>query len=218
MRFDQTPGPWIVLLRTVVGASWLIAAFQKIADPAYTDTVLRPALERWSLAATGFGGAFAGSVLLPHLDVVSFAIKVAELCVGVALVFGILARLGALAGFAMVAGAWVIGRGFDHVGGYGVGDIVPMATMLFLTLVPAFRTVRLAAPVVQTQAQPPLRAAEQHRSVAGPAKVIEPAAGILAWTGRARIVLGHRFGRTKAPFRLRSVDADSGRERSPLPS
>lgn len=135
----HVPGSWLAGLRILVGFSWLIAAFEKIVDPAYGTAVLRPTLEVWAAHAQAPVASFIAGTLLPNVDIVSFALKAVEALVGISLILGVFSRIGAFAGFAIVAGAWVFKDGFDRLSGYAGADFIVLATMLFLALAPAAR-------------------------------------------------------------------------------
>jgi uncharacterized membrane protein YphA (DoxX/SURF4 family) len=135
----HVPGSWIAGLRILVGFSWLAAAYEKIVDPAYATAVLRPTLETWAAHAQPPVASFIAGMLLPNIDELSFALKAVEVLIGISLVFGVLSRFGAFAGFVIIAAAWVFRDGFEQLGGYAGADFIVMATMLFLALAPAAR-------------------------------------------------------------------------------
>jgi hypothetical protein len=85
MQTKQTPGFWIAFLRIAVGASWIVAAVEKIINPAYDTATLLPTLQQWS-ADPGPIGLFVAATLMPHVEVLSFALKALEMAVGVSLV------------------------------------------------------------------------------------------------------------------------------------
>jgi uncharacterized membrane protein YphA (DoxX/SURF4 family) len=120
---------------------------------------LQPVLSNLALRGDAIG-AFITSSVLPNVDAFAFALKALELLVGVSLVFGIFARVGAFCGFAIAAAGWVFQHGFTSAAGYGSSTFIVLMTMLFLIFAPASRV--LAADrllrrrvVVPTPAPPP---------------------------------------------------------------
>jgi thiosulfate dehydrogenase (quinone) large subunit len=140
---SKTPGFWFGFLRIIVGFSWLINGLDKILDPSYDSALLRPMLQNWGANAQGALGGFVTSSLLPHVEVVGFVLKAGEVLIGLALITGILGRLGALGGFIIIAGAWLFKGSFNAMPGYGGADFIVMATMLFLTFGPAVTVLRM---------------------------------------------------------------------------
>jgi len=140
---SKTPSFWFGFLRIVVGFSWLINGLDKILDPSYDAASLRPMLETWSANGQGVLGAFVGSSLLPHVEVVGFVLKAAEVLIGLALITGILGRLAAFCGFIIIAGAWAFKDAFNTMPGYAGADFILMMTMLFLTFGPAASVWRM---------------------------------------------------------------------------
>lgn len=143
MLASKTPGFWFGFLRTLVGLSWLINGLDKILDPQYDSMSLRPMLETWSATGQGALGAFVGSTLLPHVEVVGFVLKAGELLLGLALIVGLFGRVAAFAGFIIIAGAWAFKDAYDVLSGYAGADFVVMATMLFLTFAPSATVWRI---------------------------------------------------------------------------
>lgn len=154
---------WPVLLRIAVGCSWVAAGAAKVAEPTYASAVLAPTLARWSDLNHGPIASFIATALLPNAGVLAFALKVAELLIGVALIVGFLTRLAAFLGFLLIGAAWILQEGFTTLGGYGLGTFLIMITMLFLTLassghflaIDAIRSARSRA----TNNPPPLQTA-----------------------------------------------------------
>lgn len=135
---------WPVLLRIVVGASWLLAGISKVIDPAYAASSLAPALTHWATLA-GPIAAFVRDYLVPNVGLLAFTIKLAELLIGAALLLGFLTRLAAFAGFLVFAAAWAIQSAFLTLGGYGVGSLVGMVTMLYLVFASSGHTLAIDA-------------------------------------------------------------------------
>jgi thiosulfate dehydrogenase (quinone) large subunit len=140
---NKTPGFWFGFLRIVVGFSWLINGLDKILNPSYDGSSLRPMLEVWAANSQGALGAFVGTNLLPHVEIVGFVLKAGEVLIGLALITGILGRFAALAGFIIITGEWLFKNAFDTMHGYGGADFIVMATMLFLTCAPAVSVLRM---------------------------------------------------------------------------
>lgn len=143
MLANKSPSFWFGFLRIIVGFSWLINGLDKILDPGYDGASLRPMLQNWAANGQGALGAFVGSNLLPHVEVVGFVLKAGEVLVGLALITGIFGRFAALAGFIIIAGAWFFKGAFNTMLGYGGADFIVMATMLFLTFGPAATALRM---------------------------------------------------------------------------
>lgn len=150
MPTARTPLFWLTFLRILVGASWLVAAFEKISDPSYVSTQLPSLLGQW---ANGPGPvhAFVAADLVPHAYALGIALEAVEIVVGISLVLGLLARLGAFGGFAIVAAAWVFKHAFDHLSGYALGDFLVMVTMLFLVLAPSGRHLGIDAVLLRRE-------------------------------------------------------------------
>jgi thiosulfate dehydrogenase [quinone] large subunit len=140
---NKTPGFWFGFLRIVVGFSWLINGLDKILNPSYESTSLRPLLETWSASAQGALGAFVGSSLLPHVEIVGFVLKAGEVLIGLALITGVFGRLAAFGGLVIVTGAWLFKDAYDALPGYGGADFIVMATMLFLTVAPSVSILQM---------------------------------------------------------------------------
>ena len=132
--------PWLAFLRITVGVAWLVSGLLKVLDPNYASGVLQPLLTGLALRGDAIG-AFITSSMLPNVDALAFALKAVELLVGVSLVFGIFARLGAFFGFAIAAAGWVFQHGFDSAAGYGSSTFIVLMTMLFLIFAPASRVL-----------------------------------------------------------------------------
>jgi thiosulfate dehydrogenase [quinone] large subunit len=126
--------PWPAFLRIGVGFSWLAAGAAKVADPSYASSFLEPTLTRWSSLDHGPIASFISASLIPNVGVLAFAVKVAELLIGIALILGFLTRPAAFCGLLVIAAAWVLQDGFATLRGYGVGNVLVMITMLYLTL------------------------------------------------------------------------------------
>jgi uncharacterized membrane protein YphA (DoxX/SURF4 family) len=124
---------WITLLRIAVGFSWLVTGFQKVMNPSYSLT-FHSMIEHWAIGSSGGIHAFLISTVLPSADALSFALKALELLIGLSLVLGLIAPLGAFGGFAIIAAAWVFKQSFESAGGYVDGNFIVMVTMLFLVL------------------------------------------------------------------------------------
>jgi uncharacterized membrane protein YphA (DoxX/SURF4 family) len=143
----------LAFLRITVGIAWLVGGLLKVLDPNYASGVLAPMLTNWALRDDAIG-AFITSNVLPNVDVLAFALKAAELLIGISLVFGLFTRLGAFCGFAIVAAGWIFQHGFDSAAGYGGSTFIVLMTMLFLIVAPASRVLaadrlfvrRVAAP------------------------------------------------------------------------
>jgi uncharacterized membrane protein YphA (DoxX/SURF4 family) len=135
----ENPGFWLAFLRITVGVAWLIAGIRKVLNPNYVSADLQPTLSQWAASGYDAIGVFISSTLLPNLNTLSFALKGLELLIGVSLILGIFTRLGALCGFAIVAGAWILRHGFDSSAGYAGSTFIVLVTMLFLVFAPASR-------------------------------------------------------------------------------
>ena len=139
MLTRENPGFWLAFLRIAVGVAWLISGILKVLNPDYVSADLQPTLSQWAASGHDAIGAFISSTLLPNLNTLSFALKGLELLIGVSLILGIFTRLGALCGFAIVAGAWILRHGFDSSTGYAGSTFIVLVTMLFLVFAPASR-------------------------------------------------------------------------------
>jgi uncharacterized membrane protein YphA (DoxX/SURF4 family) len=138
---QQTPSYQVTVLRVVVGCAWIVAGLEKVLNSSYEPT-LRTMLQHWA-AGTGDLPQFIGTYAVPNAWSLAFAIKAGELLIGLLLVTGFVAPLAALAGFAVVAAAWVFKQSFMSMSGYADGNFIIMATMLFLAVAPHHRLVVL---------------------------------------------------------------------------
>lgn len=139
MERRLTPAFWLTLLRIAAGAALLIGGIEKVLNPAYLAQTLRPNLQQWTAHNPDSIATTIGTAVLPHLEPFAFALEAVEILAGVALIFGFLANLGAFAGFIIIGGAWVLKHDYGTLAGYGETDFIVIATMLYLTFVPAGR-------------------------------------------------------------------------------
>lgn len=87
-------------------------------------------------------GAFYRDVVLPHWAVFGPFLTVAELAVGLGLIFGVLSRAAALGGLLLIAPIWVMLWHTNlYLWEYPAEDLYPL---LLLAIVPAGRTAGLA--------------------------------------------------------------------------
>ncbi|MCK4443413.1 MAG: DoxX family protein [Thermoplasmata archaeon] len=99
--FKERKLPWIRVLVFIVGVLWLHSAWEKLTDPGYIE---------------GFGGTmfffgmenpnpwyvdFLNGFVVPNAAAFAWAIVIAEVLVGLFLVFGIFTNVGAIGGILM---------------------------------------------------------------------------------------------------------------------
>jgi uncharacterized membrane protein YphA (DoxX/SURF4 family) len=138
MESRRTPAFWLTLLRIAIGGALLISGVEKVLNPSYIAQTLRPTLEAWAAHGDSIATSM-GAAVIPHVEPFAFALEAIEILAGLALIFGFLANLGALAGFVIIGGAWMLKHSYDSLAGYGDVDFMVMATMLFLALTPSGR-------------------------------------------------------------------------------
>ena len=103
------PFGWL-FVRIVVGASWVLAGWEKLGEAGWTSAPVGGAVEGFlnGALARSTGGAhpevnawyadLVRDVFLPNHEIIAYFVAVGEFAIGAALLLGLLTRLAALAG------------------------------------------------------------------------------------------------------------------------
>lgn len=102
-RTPRAFGLWA--LRVLVGCMWWQQSLWKI--PPNFDGLRYWMGQEAQHAAIALQGAFVAGIVLPHLNVFGPLVYLIEVAIGVSLLLGLFARLGALAGAAMALNLWL---------------------------------------------------------------------------------------------------------------
>jgi len=140
-------------LRIFTGLVWLSNALAKLFDKGTFDlgffsfnlitggaarSIATGASSRTQIAPLG---AFYRDVVLPHWGFFGTFLTVAELAIGLGLIFGLATRLAALGGLLLIGPIWVmLWHTGDYLWTYPAEDLFPL---LLLAIVPAGRTAGL---------------------------------------------------------------------------
>ncbi len=104
--FDNRVVGWpVALLRIGLGVMWLVAVSGKLEHLSQWPVGLHGYLEASAKTAFGFYRGFLGFAA-DHYMIFAWLVPIGELCVGIALVLGVVSRLAAAVGFFMVLNFW----------------------------------------------------------------------------------------------------------------
>ncbi|PZS23466.1 MAG: hypothetical protein DLM60_02590, partial [Pseudonocardiales bacterium] len=135
-------------LRIFIGLVWLSNALAKVFDVAVVDwgffsfnlitrgiarAILTDAAAKTQITPLG---AFYRDVVLPHWGVFGILLTLAELAVGLGLLFGVATRLAAVGGLLLIGPIWLM---LWHTNGYLWEYPLDLFPLLLLAIVPAGR-------------------------------------------------------------------------------
>ena len=102
---DRVAGWPVALLRIALGILWLVAVSGKLAHFSQWPTTLHGYMEGSMKATFEFYRGFLGFAV-DHYTIFAWLVPISELCVGIALVLGLVSRFTAAVGLFMVLNFW----------------------------------------------------------------------------------------------------------------